>query len=91
MRPLKRGANPKMHNLILGFAEQIAWIGILWAILYANPTATQGILTGLGFTLPYFPFAESVFIIMFLIGFYVNIIRTLQDNITNKKRGRMIR
>jgi uncharacterized membrane protein (DUF106 family) len=86
MRKLKRGSNPQLNNLIMGFAEQIALIGIMWAILYANTSATIRLLTGLGFTLPYFPFALSVFVIVFLVGFYVNIIRALQENLSKKKR-----
>ena len=71
----------------MGFGEQIALIGILWAIFYADPTATQNILIGLGMTLPYFPFVNSVTIIVFLLGFYFNLIVTLKDNLQKHKGG----
>jgi hypothetical protein len=89
MRKIGKGKDPKLNNLILGFAEQIAWIGILWAVLYAKPQATASILSGLGMTLPYFPFATSIFIIVFLVGFYINLILPLKQNVRGTiRKGR---
>ena len=88
MRKFGTRKDPKTYNLIMFFAEQIEILGMLWAILYANPTATSNLLTGLGFTLPYFPFAFSVFIIVFLTTFCVNLKLTLEENFKMGKRVR---